>query len=417
MKKNERMSHWQIILIWTGAGICLASIYAGNTLSGLGFFRGVVAILIGTILGAIPMYLMSLVGTRERVSGMVSFRPAFGIRGSYIVSVINIVQLLGWVAIMIIVTQEACIQLKIFGTGWISEKLLIGLIGLLITINACLGHNNWKWFQWFTVGATVILSVVMTIAVLKTYPVDSLVAIKTDGTMTTGLGIDSLVGLSLAWVPLVPDYSQFAENEKKAARGTFLGYAITSMWMFFVGLVCTLATQNPQSSPVEVMVALNLGTLGLYVVILSGITTAFLNVFSSGISAINILPKAKERPVVFTAGIIGTLIALFFPINDFQGFLVLLGSFFVPLEAIVLTDYFLVRKKFDLAELDKKGGKYWYKNGINLTAFAVFGVGFLIYEVAYYFQCSFGSSIISFVCTSLLYYLLCYSRRKDKSYE
>lgn len=405
MERKDQMSHWQIILIWTGAGICLASIYAGNTLASLGMVKGIIAIIIGTILGTIPMYLMSLIGSNEKVTGMESIRPSFGIRGSYIASIINITQLLGWVAIMILVTQEACTQLGYFGFSEISKKVLIGAIGILITANACMGHNNWKWFQWFTVGATVILSIVMTVAVFRSYPVEQLVSTADDGTMSIGLGIDGLVGLSLAWVPLVPDYSRFAIEGKKAARGTFWGYAITSMWMFFVGLICTLATNNPDSSPIEAMVSLNLGTLGLCVVILSGITTAFLNVFSSGISALNIVPKIGERPVVLLAGVIGTVIALFIPINNFQNFLVILGSVFVPLEAIVLTDYFLIKRGYKIDEINKIGGIYWYKRGFHISALVVFGIGFAIYEVAYYTGFILGSSVVSFVVTAVLYYI------------
>lgn len=410
MKKQKtqqsNMSTCQIVLIWMGAGICLASIYAGNTLAGLGMRKGIAAIIVGTIIGTIPMYLMSVIGTRERVSGMMSTRPALGIRGSYIASVINIIQLLGWVAVMILVTQEACTELQVLGSSEMQSKILILIIGAVITVNAALGHNNWKWFQWITVGATVLLSIVMTVAVFKVYPYETL--IKMDYNQTTGLavGIDSLVGLSLAWVPLVPDYSRYAEKEKKAAIGTFLAYAGTSMWMFFVGLVCSVATESVNASPVKVMVELNLGKLGLGVVILSGVTTAFLNVFSSGVSAMNILPRAKERVLVIIAGVIGTVIALFFPINNFQGFLMLLGAVFVPLEAIVIVDYFLIRKSFKADEMDRKGGEYWYKKGIHFSAVLTFIIGFAVYEMAYYLQWKTGSSIVSVCVTGCLYYIL-----------
>lgn len=404
--KQQNMSTCQIVLIWMGAGICLASIYAGNALAGLGLQKGAIALVVGTLLGTLPMYLMSLLGTREGVTGMTSTRPSLGIRGSYAASVINIIQLLGWVAIMILVTQEACAQLQVLGTSRLETNLLILLIGAVITINAALGHNNWKWFQWITVGATVVLSIVMTAAVFQVYPMEDLLKVQEVQTMSLAVGIDSIVGLSLAWVPLVPDYSRYARKGKSAARGTFLAYAGTSIWMFFVGLVCSVATGSIDASPVEVMVELHLGKLGLCVVILSGVTTAFLNVFSSGVSAMNIFPKAKERPMVLAAGVAGTMIALFFPINNFQGFLILLGAVFVPLEAIVLADYFLIRKSFQQEEMDKKNGAYWYKNGFHMTAVVSFVIGFAVYGAAYYLEWSIGSSIVSVCVTSAVYIVL-----------
>lgn len=414
MEDKQNMSTGQIVLIWLGAGICLASIYAGNTLVNLGLRNGILAIVVGTIFGTIPMYLMSLIGTRERVSGMMCTRPALGIRGSYIASIINFVQLLGWVAVMILVTQEACEQLQVLGMGKTQKYFLIVFIGLIITLNASLGHNNWKWFQWITVGGTVILSIVMTIAVFKMYPLDTLLASKHTSSKGLALGIDGLIGLSLAWVPLVPDYSRHAKKEKPVAIGTFIAYALTSMWMFFVGLVCSVATNSVDASPVEVMVALNLGKVGLCVVILSGVTTAFLNVYSSGVSAVNVFPKINERVAVIFAGVIGTIVALFFPINNFQGFLSLLGAVFVPLEAIVLIDYFVIRKKFIPEQMDKKNGEYWYKNGFNIIAVVSFFIGFAVYEMAYYMEWSSGSSIVSVCTTAFIYYCLSMIRVKRK---
>src|SRR5206468_7082015 len=58
--------------------------------------KALLAIVLGSVIGCVPLALVGLAGAREGVPGMVLFRPVLGLRGSYLPSVLNIAQLIGW---------------------------------------------------------------------------------------------------------------------------------------------------------------------------------------------------------------------------------------------------------------------------------------------------------------------------------
>lgn len=405
-KPEERnMSGLDAFLLWTGAAISLAEVWAGGFLASLGLAVGIAVIIVGHIIGNTPMALASIIGTREGIPGMVATRPSFGVFGSYFASALNVIQLVGWTAVMIFIAGHAC---NTISQSWFDNmSAWILIVGACTTLWAVGGHNFWKWFQRVAVTATVILCFVMTYVVFKKYGFSALWTKPPLGGMGFMLGVDLVIAMCLSWVPLVPDYSRFGTDARKFAWGTYVGYFIVSSWMFFTGLLISFATgEATGADPIPAMTALGFGTAALLVVLMSTFTTAFLDIYSTGVSALNIFPKLPERQGVVVSGILGTLVAIVFPIMKYENFLYFIGAFFVPLYAVVITDYFLVKKEFVFEEMFKKGGKYWYNMGFNPLAFAAFIVGFIVYEIAQKGAWSIGCSLPSFVVAGVLYYFL-----------
>ncbi len=106
--KERRLRTLDITLIWIGAGISIAEIWAGNYLApALPLIIAILVNIIGHIIGNLFMGAVAYAGSREGVPTMVLSRGAFGIRGSYLISTLNYLQLIGWTAVMIIVTAKA----------------------------------------------------------------------------------------------------------------------------------------------------------------------------------------------------------------------------------------------------------------------------------------------------------------------
>lgn len=405
--EDRNMTGINAMVLWVGAAIGLGEIFAGSYVAGLGFALGILALFVGKIIGGLPMFATSLIGSREGIPGMVSTRPAFGVLGSYFPSVLNTLQLIGWTAVMIVLGAQACQvvaqSLGIFGNFF----FWAALIGILCTVNAMLGHNFWKWFQWFTVGVTVIVSIVMTVVVFQHYSFAELLAKPAPGGITFIVSVDIVIAMSLSWVPLVADYSRYGKNPKRTAHGMYWGYWIASLWMQFVGFLVATATDMASADPIALMTGLGLGVIAVLVIVFSTFTTAFLDIFSTGVAAKNFLPKANERTLVLWGGILGTVVALVFPIiTNYENFLLLIGAVFVPLEAVVIVDYFLVRKKVQFEALFQKNGIYWYTGGFNILAYVALIIGFAIYQFAYNGGWGVGSSIPSFVITGVIYYII-----------
>src|SRR5581483_11323667 len=74
---------------------------------GLGLGQALLATLIGAVIGNLLLALGALIGADVGVPTMVLLRPVLGIRGSYLPTVLNVVQLIGWATFEVIVMAQA----------------------------------------------------------------------------------------------------------------------------------------------------------------------------------------------------------------------------------------------------------------------------------------------------------------------
>ncbi len=98
MKSNEKTSLLSNGLLWFGAAVSIAEILTGTFFAPLGFLNGLLAILIGHVIGCTLLYFAGLIGADRRMSSMESARISFGGKGSVVFSVLNVLQLIGWTA-------------------------------------------------------------------------------------------------------------------------------------------------------------------------------------------------------------------------------------------------------------------------------------------------------------------------------
>ena len=381
-KEEKNLRGIDFFLLWSGAAVSLAEIWAGGLMVPLGLGLGLWSILLGHLIGNTPLALGGLVGSRWGIPAMVSTRPSFGIRGSYFAAALNVVQLIGWTAVMLIVCGGAADAISKH-YGFSNPTLWVLLSGIITTLWAIAGHRIWKWLQRISVVVLCILCLVMTYVVFQEYGWRMLSGVARDKNFPFMVGMDLVIAMPISWLPLVSDYSRFATDSKSSFWGTWIGYFIFSSWMYLLGLAASLATTSPDPSGVVTNLMLNYGWAipALIIVLFSTFTTTFLDIYSTAISGLNIFPKLGERKGVIIGGVLGTFTALVFPaILEYEHFLLFIGAMFCPLFGIVLVDYFLLRKgALVVDDLYQKGGRYWFRQGVNPTAILAWGVGFIIY--------------------------------------
>ena len=420
-KEERNLVGWDFFLLWSGAAVSLAEIWAGGLMVPLGLGLGLWAILVGHLIGNTPFALGGLIGSRWGIPTMVSVRPSFGIRGSYFAAALNVIQLIGWTAVMLIVCGGAADAISKF-YGFSNLNLWIILSGIITTVWALVGHRFWKWLQRISVFALLILCLVMTYIVFQEYGWEKLSQIPRREDFPFMIGMDLVIAMPISWLPLVSDYSRFATRSRSSFWGTWTGYFIVSSWMYLLGLAASLATQSPDPSGVvmNLMVKFGWAIPALIIVLFSTFTTTFLDVYSTAISGLNIFPNLGERKGVLIGGILGIATALIFPtLLNYEHFLLFIGAMFCPLFGIVLIDYFLQKKgSVDVEDLYKKEGKYWFWKGINPLAILAWAIGFAVYlgfspmlmekvlGIKAAFPWPIGSSLPSFILAGLIYWLL-----------
>ena len=162
---------------------------------------------------------------------------------------------------------------------------------------------------------------------------------------------------------------------------------------------------DPGALILQVMGNIGLAVPALIMVVFSTITSDFPDVYSATCSMLNISERISARTIMWLAGILSILVALVFPMEQYENFLFLIGAMFVPLFGVVLTDYFLIRKRqLDLEAVYTVGGAYWYSGGFNRIALAAWAAGFVLYEVIALKGYAIGGSIPSMLLAGAIYY-------------
>lgn len=386
MHQSGSQSSFSLFMLWFGAAVSVAEILTGGYLADLGLSRGLAAIILGHLAGMVPLLLAGYVGFRERVPAVASTRFSFGARGSWLVSALNVLQLIGWTAVMVQVGGQAMNGL--LKSLWGVEAPLASpvLLGLLVGLWSCLELKGKSLLNTISVALLFCLTVVLSAVVLR-QPATAAPA----ATGSFGSGFELSVIMPLSWLPLIADYTSKARSRTGAWLAPFAGYFLGSCWMYAIGLLGALHTGS--ADPTGMMLGAGLGAVALVVVFLATVTTTFMDVFSASVSLANIFPKVSRQAASAVFAGLGTILAVAVSSDLYIDFLYLLGSVFAPVAAVFLTDYYLLRT-------DSRGRVLDPVALVSLVA----GVG--LYQVLLSRNIPIGPTVTSMIGTALLHLIL-----------
>jgi putative hydroxymethylpyrimidine transporter CytX len=319
-------------LLWFGAAISIAEILTGTLLAPLGFAKGAAAIILGHIIGGVVMYFAGLIGGRTGRSAMETVQISFGHRGALLFTGLNVVQLVGWTAVMIASAAAAANTIAPVGTTMWSI-----IVGALIVLWVLLGLKNLGKVNLFVIAALFWLTVMLSAIVFQ-----GSAAPAVGEPLSFGAAVELAAAMPLSWLPLISDYTRSAARPKAATQCSCAAYFLASCWMFFIGMGAAIFTG--QSDIAAIMLQAGMGFTGILVVLLSTVTTTFLDVFSAGVSSRSVVPKIPEKTLAVVACVLGVALAIFTNAEQFEDLLYFIGSVFAPMTAILLTDYFILHK-------------------------------------------------------------------------
>lgn len=321
-------------LIWFGAGVSIAEILTGTYYVGMKIESAVAAILIGHVIGCILLFLAGVIGGRMEMSAMETVKMSFGKRGGLFFAFLNVLQLLGWTAIMIY--DGTISSAGIFSMApWIFSLIIGGLIIIWILI----GIENLGKINVVAMTALFILTVVLCFVISGRSGVWAL----SEDALSFGAAVELAVAMPLSWLPLISDYTRTAKEPVKASAVSAIVYGIVSCWMYGIGMAA--ASFTAESDIAAILVKAGLGIAGLVIVVFSTVTTTFLDAWSAGISNESIVPAAPSKYVAIITTVIGTIGACLYPMDNITDFLYLIGSVFAPMIAIQIADFFFLKKK------------------------------------------------------------------------
>lgn len=371
-------------IIWFGAGVSIAEILTGTYFAPLGFAKGILAILIGHVIGCSLLFFAGYIGALSKKSAMDSTALSFGKIGAKIFALFNVIQLVGWTGIMI---YDASLSLnEIFST----QKWVWAVItGLLIILWVIAGITNIGKFSFGVMIALFVLTIVMCKVVF--FGGNSSVSAEFQEALSFGQAIELAVAMPLSWLPLISDYTKEAENPFAATFASSVTYFFVSCWMYIIGM--GLAILTSESDIAKIMTAAGLGKIALVIIILSTVTTTFLDAWSAAISFKTIFEKAPEKITAIIVTVIGTLAAVIFPMDNITDFLYLIGSIFAPMIAILLADYFVLKSDFS-------------ENKLKVSRVIIWLIGFVIYRLLmqtdFITGCTIPDMVMTFALTAIV---------------
>lgn len=394
--------------LWSSLGVGLLVFLAGSLLvPGLGLKQAMLAIVLGTLIGNALLALAGYIGSREAVPTMVLLRPVLGIRGSYLPTLLNILQLIGWGAFEVIIMAEAASQITQKLLGFSAFVPWVAFFSIWCTLMAIGGPlmvvRDWieKFAIWLVYGITIYL----TWYLLTHYDILALWRKPGTGELPFLIGLDLVVAMPISWMPLVADYNRFARRAGSAFWGTYVGYFVANVWFYALGALFILALKAEELIPA--ILSLAGGAIALVLILVDETDNAFADIYSTAVSVQNILPRVPQWVLVIMTGLICFILGITVPIAQYENFLLLIGSAFVPLFGVLAAHYFFVEKGgYRTEELYRPRGRYWFLGGFNWKGLVAWILGIATYQAAVRLVPWLGASIPSFGVAFLVHLAL-----------
>jgi len=364
-------------LIWFGAGVSIAEIVTGTLFAPLGFRTGLAAVVLGHLIGCAMLFAAGYIGAVTRRSAMETVMMSFGRRGSLLFAVLNIVQLVGWTAIMIYDGALAADGI------WGGNRLWCLVTGGLIVLWILVGVENLGRLNTVSMLALFALTLVLSYVIFR----GGAAGAPSGEGMSFGAAVELSVAMPLSWLPLISDYTRTARRPFGATLASTLVYGAVSCWMYVIGMGSAILTG--EAGVAQIMRKAGLGAAGLVIIVLSTVTTTFLDAYSAGVSGEAVTKKLPGKWMAVTAAVLGTAGALLFPMDDITDFLYLVGSVFAPMIAVQIADFYLLKRDQSGQDFDAAGLALW-------------AVGFLLYRFLMGVDCPLGSTLPDMAITAAL---------------
>jgi NCS1 family nucleobase:cation symporter-1 len=368
------------LLLWTNLGISLLVLVLPGFFD-LSLGDALLATVVGGVIGNGLLAIAGMIGADGRVPTMVLQRAPLGHRGSYIATVLNVLQCFGWAIFELIVIATAagllCDKLFDFKATWFWTLLF----GALTTALAFLGPIG---FVRRYVRKVAIWAVVASLIYLTWWILDGAgghhVWSSKGHHGSFWAAVDIVIAVTVSWAPLVADYTRFSRDRRSAFFGVGVGYFLPTLFQFGFGSVLVLSRGLDPDHPELILVAIAGGgaaaALALLALTVDETDEAFANTYSAAVSLQNLFPMVPQRVLIAISSAVATGGALLIDLRSYQTFLFLLGSFFVPLLGVLIADWLVSGMRYT-------SDRFFAAPAVRPAQVAAWLAGFALYQWLY----------------------------------
>ena len=421
---ERTMGFGNTIMVWLAANMVVTTLLTGTLfVPGILYLQAILIILLGTLLGVGVLALVGCIGTRTGLPTMVLTRGSFGVRGGTVPALLNLAVLMGWSWVQALLAGIAVNSAVESLTGFSNVVLFTVLCQGLVVLLALFGHQGIERVEPFIAVVMIGLALFVFYTAFSAFGFGEFASIPADPStgMTAAIAFDVVVATAISWTVLSADFNRNATSQLGGIGGTVIGYTASTSLAMSLGVTAAAYAQlkggAAQGFDAAVLVE-NFGIPAAIVVFLSVMATNTLVVYGMIMSYLNLRPRSGFLGPALVIGLISILGATWQGVlNYFLDFLLLIGTFFVPVFAIMLADYYVLRRgEYSVRDiLERRGGRYWFTGGFNLPAWAAYvvGAGLALYWTRIS-PLSFGATVPVFALTFVLYLILRFAADRAK---
>lgn len=409
------LSTRRIGMIWLAANLVVTTLLTGTLfIPAVDYGTALTMIVLGTVGGAIVLTLIGNIGTRTGLPTMALTRGAFGTRGSALPMAANVIILMGWSWVQAMLAGVTVDYLVSSLTGFSSPILFSVLCQTIVVILAIFGHEGIARVEpWLAVLMLAIIAWIFVTAFVSFGPAEYF-AIPADPSIgyTPAIVLDIVIATAISWTVLSADFNRLAVSSRAGVLGSGIGYTLSTVISMtlgatVIGYVILGGGEAVAFDPgvlvaafgAPIAIVIFVSVMATNSMVVYGMTTSIVNA-SAGRTKLRFLPTALVVGVISILG--STWLAL---LDQFTNFLIVIGAFFVPVFAIMIVDYYLIKRSaYSRDILAPRGGRYWYLAGINWIAVGAWVIGAVAsYLMVYVWPSPIGATIPAFVLTFVLY--------------
>ncbi len=395
-----------IAALWVGMAICVPTytLASERVAGGMSAWQSVLVIALANLIVLLPLMANGHPGTKYGIPFPVLVRASFGVRGAQLPAVLRALVACGWFGIQCwfgglglwatasaLVPSVSVPDVTILGAD-LAPLIWFFVFWLLNVYFIWNGMESIKWLETLSApflllcGAALLVWAIAeggSLATLMSQPATKPLSETFAVALTSGVSFWATLALN------IPDFSRYARSQRDQAIGQAIAMPTTMTVFAFIGVITTAATVvvygEAIAYPDQLVtrfgnpLVVGISMLGLALATLS--TNIAANVVSPANDFANLAPaRITYRTGGLITAVIGVLICPWLILKSagnyifiwLVGYGVLLG----PIGAIMIVDYFVLRRReLVVDDLYRRGGQYEYANGINSRALLAFVLG------------------------------------------
>jgi NCS1 family nucleobase:cation symporter-1 len=343
---NRYGTPWRLFTVWFAPQMNITGVFTGSLaiVFGLGFWLGLLAMVIGTVLGSLPVAYLSTWGPRTGTGQLPASRMAFGAT-VVLPAIVQWLSSIAWDGLVGLFGGEA-LSVLLHVPFWVGVLIVLALQGIV-------GIFGYELIHRVEAVMTVVLIVTFTVLTIKLLSGNHQIVTPPTvhhGDLVGAFVLEVTVALSLAisWASYASDYSRYlpsATPRKPVFWYSLGGIVLSYIIIQAIGIAGAKVLGAETAEGVRsVMGGGFLGGLALVVIGLASVGSNAMNDYSGSL-ALQTVGIRVRRPV---SAVVVTVIAFFLILwmhggdtaSRFQNVLLFVGYWIPAFVAVVVIDWY-----------------------------------------------------------------------------